>query len=70
MNVYAHMNVNCVRLSRLPAFDRWGCALAPLAKVEFFTTTGEVLLPDLNTRDPICETGADRLLQFPACRKK
>jgi hypothetical protein len=46
--LYAHMNVNYVRLARLPSFDRWGDALAPLAKGEFFTTTGEVLLPEVN----------------------
>ena len=46
--LYAHMNVNYIRLERLPAFDRWGDALAPLAKGEFFTTTGEVLLPEVN----------------------
>ena len=46
--LYAHMNVNYVRLDRLPSFERWGDALAPLAKGEFFTTTGEVLLPDVS----------------------
>ena len=46
--LYAHMNVNYIKLGRLPAFDRWGDALAPLAQGEFFTTTGEVLLPDVN----------------------
>jgi hypothetical protein len=46
--LYAHMNVNYIKLDRLPAFDRWGDALAPLAKGEFFTTTGEVLLPDVD----------------------
>ena len=46
--LYAHMNINYIKLDRLPAFDRWGDALAPLAKGEFFTTTGEVLLPDVN----------------------
>ena len=30
--LYAHMNINYVKLDRLPAFDRWGDALAPLAK--------------------------------------
>jgi hypothetical protein len=45
--LYAHMNINYVKLDRLPTFDRWGDALAPLAKGEFFTTTGEVLLPDV-----------------------
>ena len=46
--LYAHMNINYIRLDRLPPFDRWGDALAPLAQGEFFTTTGEVLLPDVN----------------------
>ena len=46
--LYAHMNINYVRLERLPAFDQWGDALAPLPKGEFFTTTGEVLLPEVN----------------------
>ena len=41
------MNINYVRLGRLSAFNRWNDALAPLAKGEFFTTTGEVLLPDV-----------------------
>jgi hypothetical protein len=46
--LYAHMNINYIRLDRLPPFDRWGDALAPLAKGEFFTTTGEVLLPEVD----------------------
>jgi hypothetical protein len=43
--LYAHMNINYVKLDRLPPFERWGDALEPLARGEFFTTTGEVLLP-------------------------
>ena len=46
--LYAHMNINYVKLDRLPAFDRWGDAVEPLAKGEFFTTTGEVLLPGVD----------------------
>jgi len=46
--LYAHMNINYIKLDRLPSFDRWGAALTPLAKGEFFTTTGEVLLPEVN----------------------
>jgi hypothetical protein len=46
--LYAHMNVNYVRLDRLPSFERWGDALAPLVTGEFFTTTGEVLLPEVS----------------------
>ena len=49
--LYAHMNINYIRIDRLPAFDRWGDAVEPLARGDFFTTTGEVLLPrvDLST---------------------
>ena len=46
--LYAHMNINYIKLDRLPPFDRWGDALAPLAKGDFFTTTGEVLLPSVS----------------------
>jgi hypothetical protein len=46
--LYAHMNINYIRLDRLPPFERWGDALAPLANGAFFTTTGEVLLPDVD----------------------
>ena len=43
--LYAHMNINYIKLDRLPSFDRWGDAVEPLARGDFFTTTGEVLLP-------------------------
>jgi hypothetical protein len=43
--LYAHMNINYIKLDRLPAFEQWGQAVEPLARGEFFTTTGEVLLP-------------------------
>ena len=46
--LYAHMNINYVKLDRLPAFDRWGDVLVPLARGDFFTTTGEVLLPEVS----------------------
>src|SRR5262245_61317034 len=46
--LYAHMNINYIKIDRLPPFDRWGDALAPVANGAFFTTTGEVLLPDVN----------------------
>ncbi len=45
--LYAHMNVNYVKTDRLPDFDHYGDLLEPWAKGEFFTTTGEVLLPDV-----------------------
>src|SRR5262245_10047733 len=46
--LYAHMNINYIKIDRLPPFDRWGDALAPLARGDFFTTTGEVLLPQVD----------------------
>jgi hypothetical protein len=43
--LYGHMNVNYLRLPALPSFDHWADALAAVARGEYFTTTGEVLLP-------------------------
>jgi hypothetical protein len=45
--MYAHMNVNYLRMGALPAFkDGWGAVLDSLRKGSFFSTTGEVLIPD------------------------
>ena len=55
--LYAHMNINYVRLDELPPFDRWGEAVEPLARGDFFTTTGEVLLPEVD----FAASTADRL---------
>jgi hypothetical protein len=44
--LYSHMNVNYVRMPRLPSFDNYGQALDTLRKGDFFITTGEVLLPE------------------------
>ncbi|MGV3615209.1 MAG: hypothetical protein ACO1SV_07735 [Fimbriimonas sp.] len=44
--LYAHMNVNYLRLDRLPRFDQgWSSILGALRGGRFFTTTGEVLIP-------------------------
>ncbi len=43
--LYAHMNVNYVRLSAVPDWDNYGRFLQALANGESFITTGEVLLP-------------------------
>ncbi|HTI94070.1 MAG TPA: hypothetical protein VL727_25925 [Puia sp.] len=44
--MYAHMNVNYLRMGRLPAFDTgWRAVLDTLRKGKFFSTTGEVLIP-------------------------
>ncbi|MFT3787163.1 MAG: hypothetical protein QM770_13505 [Tepidisphaeraceae bacterium] len=44
--LYAHMNVNYLKLDRLPKFsDGWQPILDTLRGGRFFTTTGEVLIP-------------------------
>ena len=43
--LYAHMNVNYVRLDRLPDFDHYGQVLEALNRGDYFVSTGEVLLP-------------------------
>jgi hypothetical protein len=45
--LYAHMNVNYVKLPSLPGFDDYEKLLEALQRGDFFTTTGEVLLPDV-----------------------
>jgi len=43
---YGHMNINYLRLSKLPRYDDgWQPVLDALRRGEFFTTTGEVLIP-------------------------
>jgi hypothetical protein len=47
--LYGHMNINYVRLEpdRLPRFDEgWRPVLDALSAGRFFTTTGEVLIPE------------------------
>lgn len=43
--LYGHMNVNYLRIPTVPTPDHWADALAVLAKGDYFTTTGEVMLP-------------------------
>jgi hypothetical protein len=43
--LYAHMNVNYLRLPELPDFDHYGRLLDALAKGEGFVSTGEIVLP-------------------------
>ena len=52
--LYAHMNINYVRAARLPDFDHYDEILEPLHRNEYFVSTGEVLLPNLeiSTDDP------------------
>lgn len=45
--LYSHMNVNYVKLANLPSFENSGELLDAVRRGEFFTTTGEVLLPEV-----------------------
>ncbi len=46
--LYAHMNINYVKLASQPAWDDYGKYLEGLARGEYFTTTGEILLPSVS----------------------
>ncbi len=48
--LYAHMNVNYLRLSKLPDFDHYGQLLDIMAKGDGFISTGEILLPRATIR--------------------
>ena len=43
--LYAHMNINYVRLKQLPDFGHYGILLDAVARGQDFVSTGEVLLP-------------------------
>jgi hypothetical protein len=43
--LYAHMNANYVRSSKLPGFENYGELLRTLKNGDFFISTGEVLMP-------------------------
>jgi hypothetical protein len=44
--LYGHMNINYLKLDKLPRFaDGWGSILETLRGGRFFTTTGEILIP-------------------------
>jgi hypothetical protein len=66
--LYAHMNVNYVRLPSLPTFDNYGSLLEALQRGDFFTTTGEVLLTDVQLtgeRDGVIRAKARIRHTFP-----
>ncbi len=65
--VYAHMNVNYIKIGRLPNFENYGRLLEPLLAGEFFVSTGEVLLPswDIGGTDEEIEVRADVRGTFP-----
>lgn len=43
--LYAHMNINYLRLPELPSFDHYDRILHAIEKGDGFITTGEILLP-------------------------
>jgi hypothetical protein len=45
--LYGHMNINYVRLTSLPTFDHYDQLLDAVAKGEYFTSTGEITLPEV-----------------------
>jgi hypothetical protein len=45
--LYAHMNINYVRIPALPTFDNYGQLLDAIRQGDFFVSTGEVLLPEV-----------------------
>jgi hypothetical protein len=50
--LYGHLNVNYVKLDRLPRFDEgWQPVLDALRQGRFFVSTGEVLLPEFTVGD-------------------
>ena len=48
--LYAHLNINYVRLPHLPAYDDYGRILDAVAGGEYFTSTGEITIPNVMLR--------------------
>jgi hypothetical protein len=44
--LYGHMNINYLRMDRLPLYPDWGDVLKALSRGDFFVTSGEVLIRD------------------------
>lgn len=66
--LYGHLNVNYVHLPQLPTFDHYGQLLNAVAQGEYFTSTGEVLLPSVRVTskpDDTVSVHADVSWTFP-----
>ena len=66
--LYAHMNVNYLRLNSLPNFDHYDALLDAAAKGEGFISTGEIVLPKVTisgTDGDILKVNADVTWTFP-----
>ncbi len=51
--LYAHMNINYLRMPELPSFDHYDRILKSVEKGDGFITTGEILLPSATTISPM-----------------
>ncbi|MBI4904249.1 MAG: hypothetical protein HY820_11470 [Acidobacteria bacterium] len=49
--LYAHMNINYVKMARLPEWERYGEFMTAMQKGDFFMSTGEVLLPSAEIKE-------------------
>jgi hypothetical protein len=49
--LYGHMNINYLKLARLPSPDHWEEVLDVLRRGDFVTTTGEILLHAVDLKD-------------------
>jgi hypothetical protein len=49
--LWGHMNVNYLRLARMPTCDDWSPVLDVLRRGDFFVTTGEVLIHSFDVKD-------------------
>ena len=48
--LYAHMNVNYLKMNEMPAWDDYSKMTEALARGDGFITTGEILLPDVRCK--------------------
>jgi hypothetical protein len=48
--LYGHMNVNYVRLPAVPSYDHYGQLLDAIAQGDYFISTGEILIPDVELK--------------------
>jgi hypothetical protein len=46
--LYAHMNINYLKMKKTPAYGDWAEVLDVLRKGDFFTTTGEILIDSVS----------------------
>ena len=51
--LYGHMNVNYLKLAKMPTPDDWSGVLDVLRNGNFFSTTGEILIHDFSIDDGI-----------------